>query len=143
MKNSRKTEEVRIKKRRPKSIKGMAKNIFFCHTLFNFMNAGALLRLSHALCDNDVYTRSGTVFNHHIPDLHWNQIVQRREMDPERTQLFPPVLPVVSEHEFDVVLINRWIMLTDHADAPAFLIVIADPLPVGKRNLRVGNHIRL
>ncbi len=36
-------------------------------------------------------------------------------MDPERTQLFPPVLPVVSEHGFDVVLINRWIDLTDEA----------------------------
>lgn len=44
-----------------------------------------------------------------------DQIVQRREMDPERTQLFPPVLPVVSEHGFDVVLINRWIDLTDEA----------------------------
>ena len=68
-----------------------------------------------------------------------DQIVQRKETDPERTQLFSPTASVVSEYGFDVVFINRWIALTDHADVPAFLIVLADPLLVGKRYLGEGN----
>ena len=69
-----------------------------------------------------------------------DQIVQRKETDPERTQLFSPTASVVSEYGFDVVFINRWIALTDHADVPTFLIVPADPLLVGNRDLGVRNH---
>ena len=69
-----------------------------------------------------------------------DQIVQGKEMDLKRAQLFSPAEPVVSEYGFDVVFINGWIALTDHADATAFFVVIADPLLVGKKDLRVGNH---
>ena len=69
-----------------------------------------------------------------------DQIVQGKETDPERTQLFSPAASVVSEYGFDVVFINGWIALTDYADAAAFFVVIADPLLVGKRDLGVGNH---
>ena len=69
-----------------------------------------------------------------------NQIVQRKETDPERTQLFSPTASVVSEYGFDVVFINRWIALTDHADVPTLLIVPANPLLVGNRDLGVRNH---
>ena len=69
-----------------------------------------------------------------------DQIVQGKEVDLKRAQLFSPAEPVVSEYGFDVVFINGWIALTDHADTPAFFVVIADPLLVGKRDLGVGNH---
>ena len=69
-----------------------------------------------------------------------DQIVQGKETDLKRAQLFSPAEPVVSEYGFDVVFINGWIALTDHADAAAFFVVIADPLLVGKRDLGVGNH---
>lgn len=69
-----------------------------------------------------------------------DQIAQRKEANPERAQLFSPAEPVVSEYGFDVVFINGWIAFTDHADATAFFVVIADPLLVGKRDLGVGNH---
>lgn len=69
-----------------------------------------------------------------------DQNIQWKEADPERAQLFSPAEPVVSEYGFDVVSINRWIALTDHADVPTFFVVIADPLLVGKRDLGVGNH---
>ena len=69
-----------------------------------------------------------------------NQIAQWKEANPERAQLFSPAEPVVSEYGFDVVFINGRIALTDHADAPSFFIVPAEPLLVGKRDLGVGNH---
>ena len=69
-----------------------------------------------------------------------DQIAQWKEANPERAQLFSPAEPVVSEYGFDVVFINGWIALTDHADATAFFVVPADPLLVGKRDLGVGNH---
>ena len=69
-----------------------------------------------------------------------DQIVQGKELDLKRAQLFSPATPVVSEYGFDVVFIHRWIALTDHADVPAFFIVLADPLLVGNRDLGVGNH---
>lgn len=69
-----------------------------------------------------------------------DQIVQGKETDLKRAQLFSPAEPVVSEYGFDVVFINGWIALTDYADAAAFFVVIADPLLVGKRDLGVGNH---
>ena len=69
-----------------------------------------------------------------------NQIAQWKEANPERAQLFSPAEPVVSEYVFDVVFINGWIALTDYADATPFFVVIADPLLVGKKDLRVGNH---
>ena len=64
---------------------------------------------------------------------------QRKERDLKRAQLFSPAEPVVSEYGFDVVFINGWIGLTDHADAASFFIVNADPLLVGKRYLGEGN----
>ena len=69
-----------------------------------------------------------------------DQTLQRKEADPESAQFFSPAEPVVSEYGFDVVFINRRIALTDHADASAFFVVIADPLLVGKRDLGVGDH---
>lgn len=71
-----------------------------------------------------------------------DQNTQWEETDPERTQLFSPAEPVVSEYGFDVVFINGWIALTDHAGVPSFFIVIADPLLIGKKDLRVRNHRR-
>ena len=75
-----------------------------------------------------------------IRETGTNQIAQWKEANPEREQLFSPAEPVVSEYGFDVVFINRWIALTDHADVPTFFIVLADPLLVGNRDLGVGNH---
>ena len=75
-----------------------------------------------------------------IRETGTNQIAQGKEANPERAQLFSPAEPVVSEYGFDVVFINGWIALTDHADATAFFVVPADPLLVGKRDLGVGNH---
>ena len=69
-----------------------------------------------------------------------DQIVQGKETDPERAQLFSPAAPVVSEYGFDVVFIDGRIALTDRADAAAIFVVPADPLLVGKRDLGVGNH---
>ena len=69
-----------------------------------------------------------------------DQIVQGKETDPERTQLFSPAASVVSEYGFVVVFINGWIAITDHADTSVFFVVIADPLLVGNRDLGVGNH---
>ena len=66
--------------------------------------------------------------------------MQWKEADLKRAQLFSPAEPVVSEYGFDVVFINGWIALTDHAGASAFFVVLADPLLVGKRDLGVGNH---
>ena len=63
-------------------------------------------------------------------------------MDLKRAQLFSPAEPIVSEYGFDVVFINGRIALTDHADVPSFFIVLADPLLVGKRDLRIGDHRR-
>ena len=69
-----------------------------------------------------------------------DQIVQGKETDPERTQLFSPAASVVSEYGFDVVFIDGGIALTDCADAAAIFEVLADPLLVGKWDLGVGNH---
>ena len=69
-----------------------------------------------------------------------DQIVQGKEVDLKRAQLFSPAEPVVSEYGFDVVFINGWIALTDHAEASAFFVINADPLLVGKRDLGVGHH---
>ena len=69
-----------------------------------------------------------------------DQNTQWKEANPERAQLFSPAESVVSEYGFDVVFINGWIALTDYADATPFFVVIADPLLVGKKDLRVGNH---
>ena len=69
-----------------------------------------------------------------------DQIVQGKEVDLKRAQLFSPAEPVVSEYGFDVVFINGWIALTDHAEASAFFVINADPLLVGKWDLGVGNH---
>lgn len=69
-----------------------------------------------------------------------DQIVQGKETDVKRAAAFSPAAAVVSEYGFDVVFINRWIALTDHAEASAFFIVLADPLLVGNRDLGVGNH---
>ena len=68
-----------------------------------------------------------------------DQSSQWSEANPERTQFFSPAEPVVSEYGFDVVFVNGWIGLTDHADAASFFVVIADPLLVGKRYLGEGN----
>ena len=51
-------------------------------------------------------------------------------------------MSVVPEHGFDIVLIHRWIDLTDEAGTLSFFKVTADPLLVGKRYLRIGNHKR-
>ena len=69
-----------------------------------------------------------------------DQIVQGKETDLKRAQLFSPAEPVVSKYGFDVVFINGWIAHTDHADTTAFFVVLADPLLVRKRDLGVGNH---
>lgn len=67
-------------------------------------------------------------------------MIQVKETDSKGTQLFTPVTPVVPEYGFNVVLINRWITVTNHADVSSGFIVTADPLLIGKCNLRVGNH---
>lgn len=71
-----------------------------------------------------------------------DQIVQGEETDLERAQLFSPTMSVIPEHGFDVVLINRWIGLTDEGGDLSFFKVTADFLLVGKRYLRIGNHRR-
>ena len=63
-------------------------------------------------------------------------------MDSERAQLFSPIVSVVPEHGFDVVLIHRWIYLTDETGTLSFFKVTADPLLVGKRYLGIGKHRR-
>ena len=63
-------------------------------------------------------------------------------MDPEGTQLFTPEMPVVPEHGFDVVLINRRITVTDHTDISSCFIVTAYPLLVRKCDLGVRDHGR-
>ena len=69
-------------------------------------------------------------------------MIQVKETDPKGTQLFPPVMPIVPEYGFNVVLINRWITVTDHADVSSGFIVTADPLLIRKCDLGVGNHGR-
>ena len=71
-----------------------------------------------------------------------NQMIQVKETDSKGTQLFPPVMPVVPEYGFNVVLINRWVTVTDHADISACFIITADSLLVRKWDLGVGNHGR-
>ena len=63
-----------------------------------------------------------------------DQTLQRAKGDPEGTQLFPPVQPVVPEHGFDVVLVHGWIALTDSTAAFPFFVMGADLLLVGKGN---------
>lgn len=69
-----------------------------------------------------------------------DQGFQWKEPDPEGAEFFSPAASVVSEDWLGVILINGWIGLTGRADAAAFFVVAADPLLVGKRDLRVRNH---
>ena len=71
-----------------------------------------------------------------------NQTAEGSKGDAERAQLFFPAVPVITEYRFNVVFINRWIDLTDRADVFSLFIVIADPLLIGKRDLRIGDHGR-
>ena len=77
-----------------------------------------------------------------IRETEKDQNVQRKKTDLERAQLFSPTMPVIPEYGFDVVLIHRWICLTDEGGDLSFFKVTADFLLVGKRYLRIGNHRR-
>lgn len=67
-------------------------------------------------------------------------MIQIKEPDSEGTQLFAPMMSVVPEYGFNVVLINRWITVTDHVDVSSGFIVTADPLLIRKCDLGIGNH---
>ena len=69
-----------------------------------------------------------------------NQTLQRVQGDPEGTQFFPPVQPVVPEHGFDVVLVHGWIAFTDGTDVFSVFIMAADLLLVGKGNLGIRDQ---
>ena len=71
-----------------------------------------------------------------------DQTFQRAKGDPEGTQLFPPVQPVVAEHGFDIVLIHGWIAFTDGTDVFPVFILAADLLLVGEGNLGIRNQGR-
>lgn len=66
--------------------------------------------------------------------------MQRQEMNAQGAQLFSPAAPVVAENGFDIIFVNGRVVITDGTGAAPVLIVLADPLLVGKQNLGVRNH---
>lgn len=75
-----------------------------------------------------------------IRETGGDQIRQRKKIDSEGAQLFPPVASVVTEDEFDIVLVNREPVFADATAAITCFVVLANPLLVSKRYLGIRNH---